>query len=108
MLTFTQAEAMIAVSKGTTRRLGNNTTLVRLGRDTYAVRSHRTDVVTIHRDGRYTLKTGGWQTPTTKDRINTYGPVQVRIYQKQRQWCWGDGVPFVSGMTYDGTRKQVV
>lgn len=56
--------------------LENNTRLFRRG-DDFAIRLHSTDVVTIHRDGTYTLNSGGWQTVTTKARINAYSPACV-------------------------------
>src|SRR5262249_27597834 len=56
--------------------LENNTRLIRCG-DDYAVVLHSTAVVTIHQDGTYTLRTGGWRTVTTKDRINKYSPARV-------------------------------
>lgn len=57
------------------RPLCNNTRLIRryVG-DRFgsgiAVRLHATDVVTFHDDGRLTLWTGGWNTVTTRDRMN--------------------------------------
>ncbi|MDX1492947.1 MAG: hypothetical protein R3253_02655, partial [Longimicrobiales bacterium] len=50
----------------------------------YAVRLHETDVVTIHPGGTYTLNSGGWRTPTTKNRINDYAPVTV--FSMQGVW----------------------
>src|SRR5207249_5341140 len=52
------------------RGIANNTRLVRRAADRLAVRLHRTDVVTFYADGRITLSTGGWETVTTRDRIN--------------------------------------
>jgi hypothetical protein len=46
--------------------------------DDYAVRLHRTDVVTYHPDGGWTVYAGGWQTMTTADRICRYSPVSMR------------------------------
>jgi len=39
----------------------------------YAVRLHRTRIVQFHPDGSIVLDTGGWQTPTTRDRMNRCG-----------------------------------
>jgi len=39
----------------------------------YAVRLHRTDIVTFEPDGSIVLDTGGFQTPTTRDRMNRCG-----------------------------------
>jgi hypothetical protein len=42
------------------------------------VRYHDTAVVTIHPDGCYTLRTGGWFSATTRKRIEEYAPVWIR------------------------------
>lgn len=76
--------------------LENNTRLVKRGED-YAVKLHSTDVVTIHPDGTYTLRTGGWKTRTTKDRINKYAP--VRIHQEDYVW-------YVSGLKWSEAAEQ--
>lgn len=52
------------------RKLCNNTYLCRRDEDAVAVRLHSTDVVTFFSDGRIEISTGGWNTITTKDRIN--------------------------------------
>ena len=45
---------------------------------------HGTTVVTIHTDGTYTLRSGGYRTPTTMDRIQRYSPMtwQTLISEK--------------------------
>lgn len=58
------------------RKLCNNTYLERRGKD-IAVRLHATDVITFSPNGDITLNTGGWNTVTTKDRINGYQPHHV-------------------------------
>lgn len=80
------------------KKLGNNTYLLPAG-DAFAVRLHQTDVVLIHADGTYTLNSGGWQTPTTKDRINEYTP--ARLHQAKGLWYNRDGSLFYDGMTID-------
>lgn len=62
-------------------KLDGNTTLEdvflpgqHLGQDrAFAVRLHNTRVVTFYPDGRIMLDSGGWQTPTTRDRMNRCG-----------------------------------
>lgn len=76
MVTYSEASAMVKRGRNGRKRLQNNTYLERRGED-FAVRLHYTDVVTIHADGTFTLRTGGWETVTTKDRINGYGPARV-------------------------------
>ena len=54
-----------------------------------------TDVILIlERDGQtvYRLNSGGYQTVTTKDRLNTFSP--ARIYQKRGVWYLNDTIYF--------------
>lgn len=78
MITYAEATALMRTARNGRRKLGNNTYLESAGPWTdYAVRFHATRVVLIHADGTYTLNTGGWDTVTTKARINKYGPARV-------------------------------
>lgn len=87
-------------------RLENNTRLVERdgGYDepSYAVKLHRTDVVTLHPDGSSEIKTGGWQTLTTKNRINKYSP-HASIVQSDFEWYLGGG-PGYGGALYHEAR----
>ena len=87
--------ALAKLGRRDSKKVGNNTYLIRLGSD-IGVRLHNTVVVTIHNDGTYTLNSGGWQTVTTKDRINQFSP--VRVYQSKHVWYVGEGEPFYDGM----------
>lgn len=99
-MNFETASAKLIDKRGRnrpTKKLKNNTYLVRLDSETIGVQLHNTIVVTIHGDGTYTLNSGGWQTVTTKDRINEYSP--VRISQRKYQWYVGDeDIPFKDGI----------
>lgn len=71
-----------------------------------ALRLHATDILTYRPDG-ITYRTGGWETVTTKDRMNKFGP--LRISQSARRWYVkvGDdwkGTSYSDGMVvaYDG------
>lgn len=55
------------------RKLGNNTYLVNVGGAFWAVRLHHTNVVNFYPNGRVTLDTGGWNTPTTRLRFRACG-----------------------------------
>jgi hypothetical protein len=89
MLSYHEAQTMMARAQdrgyGARRKLQNNTYLHARSNGDYAVRLHSTDVVTIHADGTYSLNTGGWETVTTKDRINNYGP--ARVYSHRGTWA---------------------
>jgi hypothetical protein len=135
-LTYADAATLLATARNPAdgKPLANNTRLVQRG-DDYAVRLHNTDVVTIHPDGTYTLRTGGWETVTTKDRINRFSP--ARVYSERGTWgvysrgngyyirdgerlvgMWEDGATWVvehpirlatfrDGMTVDGTGRPI-
>ena len=47
---------------------------------------HKTAVVTVHPDSSMTLDTGGWETNTTKDRINAFLPGGCRVFQEDFVW----------------------
>ena len=84
--------------------LENNTRLVECGND-YAVRLHRTDIVTLREDGDIVLRTGGWKTRTTKQRLNKYAPTG-HIFQEDGRWyistdnevlLWSEATDIVRG-----------
>ena len=66
------------------KKIANNTFEVIYKDGCKAIRLHRTDVVTYRPDGACILNTDGWQTRTTKDRINKYA--NVSVYQKNHEW----------------------
>lgn len=83
------------------KKVGNNTWMERLGNGSIAVILHSTAVVVIHPDGTFTLDSGGWQTVTTKSRINEFSP--AGLFQKKGTWYVADGsfdrlVEFYDGM----------
>jgi hypothetical protein len=50
---------------------------------------HSTAVVRFYADGRIVLNTGGWQTVTTKDRLNRCLPDGWRVWSDARKGGWG-------------------
>ena len=85
------------------RKVGNNTYAEILHDNSVGIMLHSTYVVKIHEDNTYTLQTGGWQTVTTKDRINQYSP--VRVYQRKYEWFVkinNKEYPFMEGMVVKG------
>lgn len=87
--------------KGTnTKRLENNTYAIDRTNEV-GIRLHRTDVVRFFQDGSIVLNSGGWNTVTTKDRMNRYSP--FRIQSVKGLWSvWHDG-RFL-GLFKDGMR----
>ena len=75
-----------ARNKQAGKPLANNTRLFKRSDDTFAVKLHAVDVVTINADGTYTLRNGGWNTITTLDRIRTYAPVRGTLFSEQGDW----------------------
>lgn len=76
------------------------------------VRYHATDIALINWDGSVTANSGGYETATTKTRLNALLPGNVVISQKDHRWYYWkvvDGVkvkvPFMSYTTVypDGT-----
>jgi hypothetical protein len=104
---MTHADAVRMVrgkTNKTSRKIGNNTYGIIHDNGDVGIVLHSTEVVTIHADGTYTLRSGGWRTVTTKDRINTYCP--YRVTQRKGEWSvsyWNghshsDSIEFEDGM----------
>lgn len=79
-------EANEKLGKRESRKLANNTYLIRHDAKTIFVRLHATDIIFFHSDGTVTLDTGGWQTVTTKDRFNHFGPDGINIWSDRGEW----------------------
>lgn len=63
----------------------------------WSIRYHATHVVSYERaHDRYTLDTGGWDTMTTRKRINEYLPSGIRVYRDK-------GITYVTDA--NGTRE---
>ncbi len=67
------------------------------------IRYTRTDIVKIKPNGDIILNSGGWQTVTTKRKINQLLPSGFYLYQSKFQWFINDA-PFIDGMkiVFDG------
>lgn len=76
-------EAVTQLGKRDSRKLKNNTYLVKRNGGDIAVKLHATDVVTFHQDGTVTYDTGGWGTVTTKDRMKHFGLSWVNIWSNR-------------------------
>lgn len=128
MPTFADLDAQLTGRCAQSRKVANNTYLVRRG-DDIAVKLHATDVVTFHPDGTLTLNSGGWFTVTTKERINRYLPSGICLSQIKGRWYLvypghaeydanGDylrwepsdrpAIPYADGITLDPTTLSVV
>jgi hypothetical protein len=83
-------------------RIGKHATSITKGGDILKVKYHNTNVVTVNRlTGEVILDTGGWETVTTKTRMNQtarqFG-FGFHVYQKDFDWFvglpTGDTIPF--------------
>lgn len=68
------------------RRIGHNTSVIRVSEDSVGIRLHWTTVVTFHRDGRIWLNSGGYQSVTTKQRMNAVLPQHLGVVQSAYIW----------------------
>ena len=64
---------------------------------------HSTDVVIVRADGGVRLDSGGYDTATTKHRMNQYSPDWVGVYQHKHKWFVTiegreDNIPFKDNM----------
>lgn len=86
------------------RKVGNNTWLERLNDDEIGLRLHNTYVLRAHKNGAVTAHTGGWNTVTTRARLNEYAPPGVRFYSDRGRLMvskLGRSIPFQEGMNVD-------
>ena len=74
-------QAILKLNKRDTRKLCNNTYLERRINGDIAVKLHGTDVLTFRPDNSVVYNTGSWNTVTTKERMNSYGPSGFYIWQ---------------------------
>lgn len=68
------------------RAKGVETWVERIGAGCIVVRYHWTDVVKAYSDGSVYFTSGGWNTNTTKERINRYLPYGYQLFQKDYAW----------------------
>lgn len=88
--------------KSKSKKVANNTIEIDYGNGKTAIRLHNTDIL-IFDNGTVTLDSGGWQTHTTKRRLNRFLPGGYSISQKNFEWFVntpnGEKVAFSDGMT---------
>lgn len=72
---------------GKVRKIDHNTVEYVAPNGNVTIRLHHTDVAVRNKDGSLTLNTGGWQTITTKSRLNSLlRQVNAYLYQSKGQW----------------------
>ena len=92
---------------GQTNRSSRNNTRITVDPDgTRTVRLHRTDIVKVSPNGDIVLNSGGWQTVTTKARINQVASeweLGFVVYQDNFQW-WIQPIGAEPRLFSDGAR----
>ena len=90
------------ISEKGSKQIGHNTIVHRIDDSTVAVKYHRTNILKISEDNTVTISTGGWETSTTKDRLNQFlGCRGFGIFQKKGVWYIqgnDETVPYEDGM----------
>lgn len=99
MLSYNKAKELYesARNKDAGKPYGNNTRIVKTEQG-YGVKYHATVVVNVLTD-RWVLNTGGWQTVTTKQRINENAPVYIN--QEKHIWYIDGITPYQDGIEVD-------
>ena len=101
--TYTDFNDLVDFLKGKeSRKIGNNTFVERISDFEIGVRYHRTMIVKMDPTGVLTISTGGWETVTTKDRLNQFLRCRgVSIFQKKGNWYingTNETLPYQDGM----------
>jgi hypothetical protein len=68
------------------RKLAHNTFVEQLPHADLAIRFHATRILRFHMDGSFTVNSGGYQTVTTKQRLNALLPAGYRIFAQRYVW----------------------
>lgn len=76
--------------------VARNTLKIEYENGNTAIRLHDTDIITKLPNGNSILTSGGYRTPTTKERLNLFSP--SCIYQEKGIWYMRDGSMFFDGI----------
>ena len=87
-MSLSRHEAETMLGKRDSRKLKNNTYLLRRG-DDIAVRLHETDILTFTPAGDTVYDCHGWRSATTTERLNDFGAPGIVIWQEKGQWFVG-------------------
>jgi hypothetical protein len=108
-MNYSEVYALVAGKNNRkSRKIDNNTRGYIEYDNSVSIELHSTKVVVLYPNGLVKLASGGWQTVTTKDRMNKYSP--VRVTQRKGEWyvnvpCAGgcrNDFPFVENMVVQG------
>ncbi len=82
----TYTEAAELLGSRDSLKIGHNTYLERMLSDDIGIRLHATTIVAFLAEGGVILNSGGWQTVTTKERMNRYLPAGVSVVRNKKAW----------------------
>ena len=82
----TIAQIMKGVDFVHKKKIANNTVEYLRENGEKVIRLHHTDIITFKVNGDIVLNSGGWQSATTKERMNEYLPNGFYIYQEKSVW----------------------
>lgn len=103
--TYASASALLADNDEVT--IAYETKLSRTGPNSIALVHFKTCIVFYHPDDTLALYTGGYNTKSTKERINAALGNRGRVWTHKGEWCYypgqtteynGNRVPFEEGM----------
>lgn len=102
MMTYNKADTLFqsAKNKAKGKPIGRNTRLRQVSLDSFGIQYHSTIILLINRDGSYEYHNGGWDTITTKQRMNEYGPLS--IFSIKGEWFArykGETIPYFNGVS---------
>jgi hypothetical protein len=90
-------QALAFMGNRTTRKLAHNTYMHRSDFSSHIlITLHNNVIVCLHPDGKVQLSTCGWNTPTTRERLNRLLTNRIRLYTKKH----------VLHIRYRGREKQ--
>lgn len=81
----TKTEIMDGVDCVASKVVALNTVKYETKSGDQVIRLHNTDILRFGTDGSTTISTGGWKTPTTKDRINKFLP-KGSVFSDRGTW----------------------
>lgn len=94
-------EAITTLNNRESKKIDNNTYLIKLEDQRIGIKLHETIIITIDKNNTKTYDNGSWQTKTTKERINKYADLHVT--QKNGLW-YMDNSLFFNGIKTKGNK----
>lgn len=94
--TFDSLNALLGAKNA--KKIEHNTYAVREDANTIHVKFHNTYILSFFNDTAKSIRiySGGWRTPTTKNRINQFLPLGYYVHQTNHEWLFaqylGNGV----------------